>query len=108
MITDKEIKYILEELEGALIDTHTDRYLSIDSVEEALNNLKKQGKTLPLDSISERLDVNDKVKIIANCDEVTVAVKMLIGLMEDVDLKNYVEIGYEVLGQKYKLEFKKT
>lgn len=59
-----------------------------------------------INSVSKRLDVNDKVAIIANCDEVTLAVKMLIGLMEDAELKNYVEIDYEVLGQKYKLNLK--
>ena len=48
-----------------------------------------------------------KVEIIGNCEEVRMAVKMLISLMDESEIENFVSIDYEALGNKYKLEFSK-
>jgi hypothetical protein len=57
---------------------------------------------------ADKLTVNNKVSIVANCDEVTLAVKMLIALMDDSKIENHVTIDYEVFNQKYKLQFSKV
>jgi len=48
-----------------------------------------------------------KVEIISNCEEVTTAVKILISLMDESEIENFVSIDYEALGNKYRLEFSK-
>ena len=47
-----------------------------------------------------------KVKIVSNSKEVTSAVKMLMALMQDAEIKNFIAIDFELLGKKYELIFK--
>jgi len=54
------------------------------------------------------LSVEQKVSIVSGSDEIIMAVKILIVLMEDADLKNHVTLEYELNGENYKLAFTKA
>lgn len=56
----------------------------------------------------ENLSKEQKVSIVSQSEEIMTAVKMLISLMEDADLKNNVTIGYELKNEDYELIFTKT
>ncbi len=53
------------------------------------------------------LSKEQKVGVISNCDEVMLAVKILICLMDDADIRNRITLEYELNGDNYKLEFTK-
>jgi hypothetical protein len=69
---------------------------------QAFLNLHKKHK------IMEKLNKEQKVSIISNSDEIMTAVRMLIALMEDADLKNNITIGYDLNNENYELSFTKT
>ena len=57
--------------------------------------------------MARELTVDEKVHVVAGCDDIMTAVRMLIVLMDDADLKSHVSIDYELHGEKYLLDFRK-
>lgn len=53
------------------------------------------------------LTTQDKIKIISECNEIMMAVKMLIFTMDDADLQNHITLNYELNNQNYELKFTK-
>ena len=45
-----------------------------------------------------------KIEIIGNSKEVMDGVKMLISLMKEAEIENFISIDYEVLSEKYELK----
>ncbi len=54
------------------------------------------------------LNTKQKIALISECEEIMMAVKMLICAMEDADLKHHITLDYELNGQNYELMFTKT
>jgi len=53
------------------------------------------------------MTTKEKLSIISNSDEVKLAIKMLIVLMEDASIENYINIEYQVNNYSYLLSFTK-
>ena len=49
------------------------------------------------------LNTKQKIQAISECPEIMLAVKMLICVMEDADLKHHVTLDYELNNQNYEL-----
>lgn len=53
------------------------------------------------------LTTEQKIQVISECDEIMMAVKMLIATMEEAELKNHITLNYELFSEEYELSFKK-
>ena len=56
----------------------------------------------------EKINTEQKVSIVSNSDEIIMAVRILIALMEDTGLKKNITIGYQLYDADYELSFTKT
>ena len=54
------------------------------------------------------LTKKEKVSIVSNSEEIKLAVKMLIVLMEDAEIENYITVSYQVGDYDYLLSFTKN
>ena len=54
-----------------------------------------------------KLTTQQKIEVVGDSEEVTDAVKLLITLMDDANIENYLTIDYEALGNKYELRLTK-
>lgn len=55
----------------------------------------------------KELSIEEKISIVSNSDEVLAAVKILVALFKDAELKNHITLDYELYGETYQLSIKK-
>lgn len=74
------------------------------------NELERLNKLIAAKGGAEykpQLTIEQKIAIVSNSEEVMAAVKLLIVVMEDCELKKHITTTYTVKGETYQLSFTK-